>query len=109
MKDLRSETQRLISLFITCIVIIVSFMLIAMGVFAAENNTKAIDSGLKPAMIYAARNDEQISVTVDEAVYSTEKVDDFPLETALSLAPAPFGNIYIICRRTAEYIGDIVM
>ncbi|MBQ7595548.1 MAG: hypothetical protein IJU45_02655, partial [Clostridia bacterium] len=84
----------------------VSVMLIAMGVFAAKNNTRAIDEGIKPAMIYAAREDEQISVTVDESVYTSKPVKDFPFETAASLAPAPLGNLYIIYRSALNLIEE---
>ena len=102
MKDSRTQTQKLTSSYITFIVITVSVMLVAMGVFAAKNNTMAIDEGLKPAMIYAAREDSQISVTIDESVYTSGEIRRFPLETAASLAPAPFGNIYILCQNVAE-------
>ena len=102
MKDLRTQTQKLVSSYITFIVITVSVMLIAMGVFAAKNNMMAIESGIKPAMIYAAREDEQIAVTIDESVYTAEEIENIPFETAASLAPAPFGNLYIIYKNTLE-------
>lgn len=102
MKDLRTQTQKLVSSYITFIVITVSVMLIAMGVFAAKNNTMAIESGIKPAMIYAAREDEQIAVTIDESVYTSEEIKNIPFETAASLVPAPFGNLYIIYKNILE-------
>ena len=107
MKDLRTQAQKLVSSFITFIVITVSVMLIVMGIFAAKNNTMAIDEGIKPAMIYAAREDEQISVTVDESVYTSAPMGKIPLETAVSLAPAPIGNLYIICRNALNIIQNL--
>ena len=108
MKDLRTQSQKLVSAYITFIVITVSVMLVAMGVFAAKNNTMAIDSGIKPAMIYAAREDRQISVTIDESVYTSDDISSFSFETAASLAPAPFGNIYLICKETAGLARGII-
>ena len=61
MKDRRTETQRLAHTFISAAVVLTSVTLIALGVFAAKNNTAAIDSGITPAMIYAARENEEIS------------------------------------------------
>lgn len=108
MKDLRTQSQKLVSAYITFIVITVSAMLIAMGIFAAKNNTLAIGEGIKPAMIYAARNDTQISVTIDESVYTSGEINSFPLETAAALAPAPLGNMYLIYKYAAEIMQSII-
>lgn len=98
MKDSRTQSQKLAHNFLTCLVIITSFVLIAMGVCAAKNNTNALDSGVKPAMIYAARQDRQISVTIDRSVYTSPPAPRFSTDLLLRLAPTPLGSIYIIAQ-----------
>lgn len=106
MKTEENEYRKLIHNFICTAVIISSIILIAMGVFAAKNNTDALDSGIQPAMIYAARADEEISVKIDKAVYTSRKIEKVPVETLLSLAPAPVGNIYLIYKNSAAVFND---
>ncbi len=102
MKDLRSQYEKTVHNFITVTVILSCFILIAMGSFAAKNNTEALDSGIKPAMIYASREDEQISVTINKTVLTSGKLNKIPADTVLSLIPAPAGNIYLIYKNARE-------
>ena len=104
MKDRRTETQKLAHSFISAAVVLTSLTLIALGVFAAKNNTAAIDSGITPAMIYAARENEEISVRIDERLYQPEKVKEFPFDTAASLSPAPLGSLYLIYKNVSNFI-----
>ena len=104
MKDSRTQTQKLLHAFFTCTVVMVSGILIAMGACAAKNNTDALDRGIRPAMIYAARQDQQISVTVDQAVFTTRSAPPLPAETVLSLMPAPWGNLYLIGTTLGELL-----
>ena len=102
MKDLRTEGQKLFHTFIALTVITVSFMLIAMGVFAAKNNTAMIDAGITPAMIYARRESRQISVQIGEALYENAPRKEIPLTRIAELAPAPINGIYIIYKNMCE-------
>lgn len=104
LKDLRTETGKLLSTFITLTVITVSTMLIAMGVFAAKNNTAMIDDGITPAMIYARRENTQISVQIGEALYENKPQKEIPLTRIAELAPAPINGIYIIYENVCEII-----
>ncbi len=106
MKDLRTEAQKLLHSFITLSVIIVSIMLIAMGVFAAKNNTAMIDAGITPAMIYARRENTQISVQIGEALYENKPQKEIPLTRIAELAPAPFNGIYIVYKNINEIIKN---
>lgn len=110
MKNPQSEYQKLLHNFICVTVIISCLILIVSGVFAAKNNTDALESGITPAMIYAARDDEEISVKIDKSVFTSEGIKKFPAELFLSLAPAPVGNIYLIYKNAAgvinEYFGE---
>ena len=72
MKDSRTETQKLVHSFVSSIVALTGLVLIALGIFAAKNNTAAIESGITPAMIYAARDNEQIAVRIDKTVFATK-------------------------------------
>lgn len=103
MKDSRSETQRLVHSFVSSVVVITGIILIALGIFAAKNNTAAIESGITPAMIYAARENEQIAVRIDKTLYRPQKIDKLPANTLFSLAPAPIGGIYLIYENLTEY------
>ena len=105
MKDNRTQYQKLIHNFVCVTVIISSMILLVMGAFAAKNNTDALDAGIQPAMIYAARDDEEISVKIDKSVYTSDKIKKFPTDTVLSLAPAPVGNIYLIYKNVKELCG----
>lgn len=102
MKDCRTQYQKLIHNFVCVTVIISSIILIVMGVFATKNNTDALDSGIQPAMIYAVRDNEEISVKIDKSVYTAEKIKKFPTDMVLSLAPAPVGNIYLIYKNVRD-------
>ncbi len=102
MKDLRTESQKLLNTFITLCVLVVSFVLISMGIFAAKNNTAMIDSGITPAMIYARRENTQISVQIGEALYKNEPQKEIPLTKIAELAPAPINGIYIIYENICE-------
>lgn len=102
MKDLRTEGQKLFHSFITLSVVIISFMLIAMGVFAARNNTAMIDDGITPAMIYARRESKQISVQIGESVYNNGYQKEFPLTKIAELSPAPINGIYFIYKDVCE-------
>lgn len=104
MKDRRTETQKLAHSFISAAVVLTSLTLIALGVFAAKNNTAAIDSGITPAMIYAARENEEISIRIDERLYQPEKVKEFPFDTAAILSPAPLGSLYLIYKNVSDFI-----
>ena len=104
MKDLRTEGQKLFHTFITLAVITVSFMLIAMGIFAAKINTAMIDSGITPAMIYARRESRQISVQIGEALYENAPRKEIPLTLIAKLTPAPINGIYIIYENINEII-----
>lgn len=106
MKEKKTSYQKLIHSFVCAAVIISSCILVAMGVFATKNNTDALDSGIQPAMIYAAREDEAISVKIDKSVYTSDKIKKFPTDTVLSLVPAPVGNIYIIYKNAKSVIND---
>ncbi len=106
MKQHESQYRRLLHNYVCVTVIITSVILIVMGVFAAKNNTEALDSGIQPAMIYAAREDEAISVKIDKSVYTSEKLSRLPAETILSLSPAPVSNIYLIYKNIKELTGD---
>lgn len=106
MKTEESQYRKILHNYVCVSVIITSVILIVMGVFAAKNNTEALDSGIQPAMIYAAREDEAISVKIDKSVYKSEKLDRIPAETLLNLSPAPIGNIYLIYKDVKEIIGD---
>ena len=103
MKDSRTETQKLVHSFVSSIVALTGIVLIALGIFAAKNNTAAIESGITPAMIYAARDNEQIAVRIDKTVYEPNKTDKIPIDTLLSLAPAPVGGLYLIYENLTEY------
>ncbi len=103
MKDSRTETQKLVHSFVSSIVALTGLVLIALGIFAAKNNTAAIESGITPAMIYAARDNEQIAVRIDKTVYEPNKTDKIPVDTLLSLAPAPVGGLYLIYENLTEY------
>ncbi len=96
MKDLRSEATRIFHTFLSLSVIIISFILIAMGVFAVKNNTAMIDSGISPAMIYARRENEQVTLQIGERIYENSVKKEIPLTEALKYAPAPVNGIYII-------------
>lgn len=98
MKNKESQSQKLLHNFVCVTVIIICLILLVMGVFATKNNTEALDSGVMPAMIYAAKEDTEISVKIDKSVYTSKEIDKFPFDTVLSLAPAPIGNIYLICK-----------
>ncbi len=102
MKDTRTESQKLLHTFISLTVIIVSFMLIGMGVFAAKNNTAMIDSGITPAMIYARRENTQISVQIGESLYENTPKKEIPLTEIAEFAPAPINGIYIIYKNICE-------
>lgn len=106
MKDNRGEYQKLVQSFACITVIISCVILIVMGVFATKNNTDALDAGIQPAMIYAVRDNEEISVKIDKSVYTAGKMEKLPVETILSLAPAPVGNIYLICKNAKSLIDD---
>ncbi len=104
MKDLWSENRKSVNAFISACVVIVSLMLIAMGIFAANNNTRMIESGITPAMIYAQRENMQISVTVGERLFtSTQK--EIPLNDLAHLAPAPLNGIYIIYENVLKLMN----
>ncbi len=96
MRDSRTQTQKLAHAFLTSVVVIVSAILIAMGVCAAKNNTDALDRGVQPAMISAARRDRQISVTVNRSVYDSPPLPEQRIITALRFAPAPWGSLCLI-------------
>ncbi|MBQ8227753.1 MAG: hypothetical protein IJZ88_01935 [Clostridia bacterium] len=102
MKDLRTESQKLFHTFVTLAVIIMSVTLIIMGVFAAKNNTAMIDSGITPAMIYARRENTQISVQIGESLYENTPKKEIPLTKLASFAPAPINGIYIIYKNICE-------
>lgn len=106
MKDHRTETGKLLSSFISSIVVVTGFILIALGIFAAKNNTAAIESGLTPAMIYAARENEEIAVRIDKTLYRPEKTSKIPNETLLKLAPAPIGGLYLIYENLNEFFFE---
>ncbi len=96
MKDLWSESGKLFHTFVSISVVIVSAILIAMGVFAAKNNTAMIESGLSPAMIYAERENQQISVHIGEKLFESDDQKAIPLNEILKYAPAPLCSIYNI-------------
>ncbi len=102
MKDQRTESQRIFSTFVTSSVITISFVLIFMGVFAAKNNTVMIDEGITPAMIYARRENQQISVQIGEQLYKNEKEQKIPLTKIAQFAPTPINGIYIIYKSICE-------
>ena len=106
MKNNTTQYRTILHNFVCVSVIIASAVLVVSGVFATKNNTEAIDSGIKPAMIYAAREDEQISVQIDKSVYTSEKIKKLPHDTILSLSPAPIGNIYLIYKNAKNLIND---
>ena len=106
MKDNKSEYQKIVHSFVCVTVMVSCVILIVMGVFATKNNTDALDAGIQPAMIYAVRDDEEISVKIDKSVYTAEKMKKLPVETILSLAPAPVGNIYLICKNAKSLIDS---
>lgn len=106
MKDLRSETMKIFHSFLSIIVIIISFILIAMGVFAAKNNTAMIDSGISPAMIYARRENRQISLQVGERLYENEMQKEIPLTKMIRYAPAPVNGMYIVYENVTELIKE---
>ena len=106
MKNSETQYRKLAHNYVCVLVLITSSILIVMGVFAAKNNTEALDSGIQPAMIYAVREDEAISVKIDKSVYTSEKVSRLPAETILSLSPVPVSNIYLIYKNVKELIGD---
>ncbi len=105
MKDLWSENRKILNTFVSICVITVSFMLIAMGIFAANNNTKMIESGITPAMIYAQRENKQISVTVGERLYQSNGQKEIPLNELAQFAPAPINGIYIIYEKIASILN----
>lgn len=109
MKDSWTENRKLINTFVSLAVIITSCMLIIMGIFAANNNTAMIDSGISPAMIYAERTNQQISVQIGEQLYSNEENKKIPLKELARLAPAPLNGIYIICENTYEYVKSLFL
>lgn len=106
MKNKESQYRKLLHNFVCVTVIILCLILLTMGVFATRNNTEALDSGVMPAMIYAAREDEEISIKIDKSVYSSKELEKFPVsaETVLSLSPAPIGNIFLIYKNARELI-----
>ncbi len=106
MKETKREHQRIVHSFACVTVIISCVILIVMGVFATKNNTDALDAGIHPAMIYAARDDEEISVKIDKSVYTADELNRLPVEKIMSLAPAPVGNIYLICKNAKSLIDD---
>lgn len=108
MKDLRSETMKIFHSFLSLTVIIISFILIAMGIFAAKNNTAMMDSGISPAMIYARRENRQISLQVGERLYENEMQKENPLTKAIRFAPAPVNGIYIIYENITELIQQTI-
>lgn len=105
MKDNRTETGKLIHSFISITIVLTSAILIAMGIFAAKNNTDALDSGLTPAMIYAARENEQISIQIDKTLYQSNKIRQLPIETIASLSPAPLGGFYLVYKNIYSLIA----
>ena len=109
MKDSWTENRKVLNSFISLTVVITSFMLIAMGIFAANNNTAMIDSGISPAMIYAERKNQQISVQIGEQLYSNEETEKIPLKELAHLAPAPLNGIYIIYENTYGYIQSLFL
>lgn len=105
MKDSRTETQKLAHSFICVIVVLTSLTLIALGVFAAKNNTSVIESGISPAMIYAARENEEISIQIDKRLYQSKQKDLIPFDTLAALAPAPLGGLYLIYQNICDYVS----
>lgn len=106
MKDSRTESVKILHSFVTFAVIIISVTLIAMGVFAAKNNTAMIDDGISPAMIYARRENRQISVRIGESLYENEEKKEIPLTEIGNFAPAPINGIYIIYRNASQLINE---
>lgn len=106
MKDNKSEYQKIVHSFVCVTVMVSCVILIVMGIFATKNNTDALDAGIQPAMIYATRDDEAISIKIDKSVYTADELKQLPVEKILSLAPAPVGNIYLICKNAKSLIDD---
>lgn len=102
MRDSRTESQKIFHSFISLTVLIISLILIFMGVFAAKNNTAMIDSGITPAMIYAKRENTQISVQIGEELYQNEENEEIPLTALAEFAPAPINGIYIIYENICD-------
>ncbi len=102
MKDLRTESTKIFHSFITLTVVTVSLMLIGMGIFAAKNNTAMIDAGITPAMIYARRENMQISVQIGESFYENTPKKEIPLTKIAEFSPAPINGIYIIYKNICE-------
>ena len=95
MKDSRTESQKIIHNFVSVTVILMSAMLIALGTVTAKNNTMVIESGIQPAMIYASRENEQISVTVGQKLFEAKEKNVIK-PVLLRFLPVPFGGAYII-------------
>ncbi len=104
MKDSWTESRRIFNTFVSATVVTIGFMLIAMGIFAANNNTMMIDSGISPAMIYAQRENRQISVQIGEQLFESEPPKEIPLKELARLAPAPINGIYNIYENVYSLI-----
>ena len=105
MKNESNQLTRIINGFITASVIIISVSLIAAGIATSKVNSEYMETGVRAAKIVAERENEQISLSLnDTQMYSGEGSSD-KIEVALSLMPPPVNTGYYIFCGFCSLVG----
>ncbi|MDD6276749.1 MAG: hypothetical protein PUB20_08010 [Clostridia bacterium] len=104
---LRSNSQLIgiINGFITAAVIIISISLVASGIAISKVNSEYMETGVRAAKIIAERENEQISVSLNDAMMYEGSSKSEILEKVLELMPPPVNTGYYIYRELYSLAG----
>lgn len=104
---LRSNSQLIgiINGFITAAVIIISISLVASGIAISKVNSEYMETGVRAAKIIAERENEQISVSLNDAMMYEGSSKAEILEKVLELMPPPVNTGYYIYRELCSLAG----
>lgn len=105
MKNGRKQLTGIINGFITAAVIIISVSLVTSGIAISKVNSEYMETGVRAAKLIAERENEQISVSLNDAMMYEGNTQTERLEKVLELMPPPVNTGYYIYCEFCSLVG----
>ncbi len=105
MKREKTQTQRILDVFVTSVILIVGITLVTSGIAVSKINTDYLESGVATGKIIAEREARQISLTTHDGLKLTSEQNPETIKKVLTFLPPPINTTYMIVEEIKEIIA----
>ena len=106
MKQEKTQTQRILDVFVTSVILIVGITLVTSGIAVSKINTDYLESGVATGKIIAERDAQQISLTTHDGLKLTSEQNPETIKKVLTFLPPPINTTYMIAEEIKEIIAE---